>query len=170
MLYPIYKGTFERHVEVAQDAMNVNRDFSIQRAKDFFRSVDYLETRPDVDHAKLGFYGLSWGAVSGLRLLALEERVKVGVLVGGGLPRDPLPPEIDPINFAPRVTIPVLMINGRYDFDTPLTTAQIPLFRMLGTPSKDKRNALSDTGHVPPRNETIKETLDWFDRYLGPVK
>ncbi|MGA7926698.1 MAG: protein kinase [Candidatus Sulfotelmatobacter sp.] len=169
LLYPIYKGTYERHVEM-EEASNVWRDVTIQRVKDFFRSVDYLETRADIDHGKLGFYGLSWGAGFGPRLLALEKRVKVGVLVGGGLPSAPEPPEVDPINFAPRVTIPVLMINGRYDFDTPLNTCQLPLFRLLGTPPKDKRNALFDTGHVPPRNEIIKETLDWLDRYQGPAK
>ncbi|HXW92198.1 MAG TPA: SUMF1/EgtB/PvdO family nonheme iron enzyme [Terriglobales bacterium] len=170
LLYPVYKGTFERHVEIDQPATNVRRDLTIQRAKDFFRSVDYLETRPDVDQGKLGFYGLSWGATVGPRLLALEKRVKVGVLVGGGLPSELEPAEVDAINFVPRVTIPVLMINGRYDFDTPLNTCQIPLFRLLGTPLKDKRQALFDTGHVVPRNEMIKETLDWLDRYLGPAK
>jgi dienelactone hydrolase len=169
VLYPIYKGTFERHVEIEEDS-NVWRDVTIQRVKDFFRSVDYLESRPDIDHGRLGFYGLSWGANFGPRVLALEKRVKVGVLVGGGLSSKPEPPEVDPFNFAPRVTIPVLMINGRYDFDTPLNTGQRPLFRWLGTPPKDKRAAVFDTGHVPPRNEIIKETLDWLDRYLGPAK
>ncbi len=169
LLYPVYKGTYERHVEI-EDESNVWRDVTIQRTKDFFSSVDYLETRTDVDHGKLGFYGLSWGADSAPRILALDKRVKVGVLVGGGLPSEPEPPEVDPINFAPRVTTPVLMVNGRYDFDTPLNTSEMPLFRLLGTPPKDKRNALFDSGHVPPRNEIIKETLDWLDRYLGPVK
>jgi len=28
---------------------------------------------------------------------------------------------------------------------------------------------LYDTDHVPPRIEYIKETLNWLDRYLGPV-
>jgi len=169
VLYPVYKGTFERHVEIEEES-NLWRDLTIQRVKDFFRSVDYLETRTDIDHAKLGFYGLSWGANFGPRVLALEKRVKVAVLVGGGFPTDPELPEIDPLNFAPRVTIPVLMINGRYDFDTPLNTSQLPLFRRLGTPPADKRNVLFDAGHVPPRNEMIKETLDWLDRYLGPAK
>ena len=169
LLYPVYKGTYERHVEIEEDS-NIWRDVTIQRTKDFFRSVDYLETRADVDNAKLGFYGLSWGADFAPRVLALEKRVRVGVLVGGGFPSEPEPPEVDPINFAPRVTIPVLMVNGRYDFDTPLNTSQRPLFRWLGTLPKDKRNALFDTGHVPPRNEIIKETLDWLDRYLGPAK
>jgi eukaryotic-like serine/threonine-protein kinase len=102
--------------------------------------------------------------------LGLEKRVKVAVLVGGGLDTEQEAPEIDPINFAPRTTVPVLMINGKYDFDTPLNTSQIPLFRFLGTSPKDKRHALFDSGHVPPRTEIIKETLDWLDHYLGPVK
>jgi len=29
---------------------------------------------------------------------------------------------------------------------------------------------LFDSGHLPPRDEIIKETLDWFDRYVGPAK
>jgi hypothetical protein len=44
------------------------------------------------------------------------------------------------------------------------------MFRFLGTPAADKRHVLLDSGHVPPRLETIKESLDWLDRYLGPVK
>ncbi|HKS94712.1 MAG TPA: protein kinase [Terriglobia bacterium] len=168
LLFPVYKGTYERRVENAEGP-NVQRDMAIERAKDFFRSVDYLETRSDVDHARLGYYGLSWGATVAPRLLALDKRVKVAVLVGGGLADVALPPEVDTLNFAPRVTLPVLMINGRYDFDTPYSTCQLPLFRLLGAPVKDKRDAVFDTGHIPPRDEIIKETLNWLDRYLGPV-
>jgi eukaryotic-like serine/threonine-protein kinase len=169
LMFPIYKGTFDRHVDATEGA-NIARDMSIQRAKDFFRSIDYLQIRNDIDHDRLGYYGISWGGSVGPRLLALEKRVKVAVLVGGGLAVEPLPPEIDILNFAPRVTMPVLMVNGRYDFDTPYNSTQLPLFRLLGTPAKDKRLALFDTGHVVPRNDLIKETLDWLDHYLGPVK
>ncbi len=169
LLFPIYKGTYERRVENAEGP-NVQRDLAIERAKDFFTSIDYLETRKDIDHDRVGYYGLSWGANVGPRLLALDKRVKVAVLVGGGLPTEKEPPELDPFNFAPRVTTPILMINGRYDFDTPYNTCQLPLFRWLGVPPKDKRHAVFDSGHVPPRDEIIKETLDWLDRYQGPVK
>jgi len=171
VLFPIYKGTYERHVEVDDSEESSGwRDLTIQRSKDFFRSVDYLESRKDIDHDKIGFFGISWGASTAPRVLALEKRIKVGVLVGGGLPVERQAPEADTINFAPRVTIPILMINGKYDFDTPLNTCQIPLFRSLGTPAKDKRTALFDAGHIVPRNEMIKETLDWLDRYLGSVR
>jgi dienelactone hydrolase len=168
-LLPIYKGTYERRVQNIEGP-NIWRDLSIQIAKDFFTSIDYLETRKDIDHDRLGYYGLSWGASAGPTLLALEKRMKVAVLVGGGLDSERESPEIDPFNFASRVTVPVLMINGRYDFGRPLNTVQVPLFRLLGTSPRDKRHALFDSGHVPPRNDIIKETLDWLDHYLGPVK
>jgi hypothetical protein len=44
------------------------------------------------------------------------------------------------------------------------------MFRLLGTPKEDKRLILYDTGHDIPYSEIVKETLDWLDRYLGPVK
>jgi hypothetical protein len=61
------------------------------------------------------------------------------------------------------------MINGRYDFDSPYNTRQLPLFRLSGTPAKDKRDAVSDTRHIPPRDEIIKETFNGLDCHLGPV-
>ncbi len=75
------------------------------------------------------------------------------------------------MHFAPRVRIPVLMINGRYDFIFPVDTSQLPMFRMLGAPEADKRHVILDAGHIGlPKNEVIQETLDWLDRYLGSVK
>jgi dipeptidyl aminopeptidase/acylaminoacyl peptidase len=105
-----------------------------------------------------------------VQIPAVENRLKVVVLVGGGLSFVRTYPEVDQLNFAPRVTAPVLMINGRSDFFFPVETAQEPLYRLLGTPEMDKRVALFDSGHVPLRNNVIRETLDWLDRYLGPVQ
>lgn len=65
--------------------------------------------------------------------------------------------------------VPVLMLNGRYDFIRTSTTLQLPLFRLLGTPEADKRHRQYDTGHVPPLRELVREVLNWLDRYVGPV-
>jgi len=27
-----------------------------------------------------------------------------------------------------------------------------------------------ESGHVPPTDRVVKETLEWLDHYLGPVK
>jgi pimeloyl-ACP methyl ester carboxylesterase len=103
-------------------------------------------------------------------MTALEPRVKASVLLGAGPPTASLPAEMDLLNFAPRVRVPTLMVAGRSDFLTPVESAQVPLFRLLGTPAEHKRHALFDGGHAPGRlPDVIREILDWFDRYLGPV-
>jgi dienelactone hydrolase len=141
----------------------------IWQSKDLGRSIDYLETRPEIDGKKLAYYGLSMGARLGPVLTAIEGRFKTSVLVAGGMGQAKPLPEMDAVNFAPRARIPVLMLNGRNDYAFPLETSQVPLFRLLGAPEKDKRHVVFDAGHVPPRQLLIKETLDWLDRYLGPV-
>ena len=62
------------------------------------------------------------------------------------------------------------MLNGRYDFFFPYETSQKPMFELLGTPSEHKRQVVYETGHSVPRKELVKESLDWLDRYLGPVR
>ena len=62
------------------------------------------------------------------------------------------------------------MLNGRYDHTFPVETAQLPYFRSLGTPEKDKKHVIYESGHAPPRKDYIRESLDWLDKYLGPAK
>jgi dienelactone hydrolase len=167
VLYPVYKGTFERHTDA--EGESARRELTIQIAKDIFRSVDYLESRADIQSDKLGYYGISTGAYFGGFALALEPRFKAAVLGSGGLSFDAHPAETDVINFVPRIHIPVLMINGRNDFEIPATPLQEPMFRLLGSPENEKRYAIFDAGHVPLLLDITREVLSWFDRYLGPV-
>ena len=63
------------------------------------------------------------------------------------------------------------MVNGRFDELFPVEINQLPLFELLGTPAADKRHVILDSGHgSPPRAEVLRETLGWFDKYLGPVR
>jgi len=173
LMFPVYKGTYERGDDLKSDYPNTTnsyRDHVIAWSKDLGRSIDYLETRPEIDRNKLAYEGLSWGAALGSLLPALEDRIKVCVLVVPGFYLQKCLPEVDQLNFAPRVKVPVLMLNGHFDFFYPVETSQLPMFRMLGTPKAHKRRVLYETGHNIPRNEMIKETLNWLDRYLGPVR
>jgi predicted esterase len=171
LMFPIYKGTYERFVPASlEKGTSGERDLEVEDYKDLARSVDYIETRSDLDHQKLAYYGVSQGAREASVMLALERRFLTAVLVGGGFSQRKQFPEVRELSFAPRVKIPTLMINGRYDFIFPVKTSQQPMFRLLGTPEKDKRYALFDSGHVPPRNDIIRETLNWLDHYLGPVR
>ena len=63
---------------------------------------------------------------------------------------------------------PTLILNGRYDTVNPYGAQ--PFFDLLGTPDEDKELKFYETDHIPPRNEFIRETLAWLDRYLGPVR
>lgn len=168
VVFPVYKGTYERRVSVT--GINAIRDVAIATGKDFGRVLEFIESRPDLDRERIGFYGDSRGTFFGVILTALEPRVKASVLLGGGLPPIILPPEIDLLNFAPRVGVPTLMVSGRGDFLAPVQTAQIPLFRLLGTASEHKRHVLFDGGHFPDQlHDAMREILNWFDRDLGAV-
>jgi hypothetical protein len=51
-------------------------------------------------------------------------------------------PEVDQLNFVSHVKVPVLMLNGRFDFFHSVETSQEPMFRLLGTPNQDKRRVV----------------------------
>jgi len=169
VLYPVYKGTFERRFEIPSSNTHQGTEYRIQLARDFKRSIDYLETRPDIDSNRLAFYGMSWGAWLGAIIPAVEERLKASVLVVGGL-RDSGRPEANPVNYVTRIKTPTLMLNGQYDMVFPYETSIKPMFDLLGTPDEHKELKMYETDHFVPINELIKETLAWLDRYLGPVK
>ena len=182
LVYPIYKGTYERgNSNIYQDLHLGNgsrqySDYVVQLAKDFRRTIDYLGTRGDIDIHELAYYGFSWGAIYGALIPAVEDRLKASVLNAGGLPNrnfrpEKARPEVDEINYVTRVKIPTLMLNGRYDYHAfPLETSAKPMFDLLGTPKENKNQKIYDSDHMVPRRELIRDTLSWLDRYLGPVK
>ena len=173
LVYPIYESHYERGDGLLWDDPDETagyRDHVIYWRKDLGRTIDFLETRKDLNLEKLAYYGLSTGAYLGNILPAVESRIRVAVLLGGGFNFAKKMPEIDELNFAPRVKVPTLLVDGRYDEVFPLQTSQNVMFRFLGTPEKDKRHAVLEGGHIPPYDQMVKEILDWLDKYQGPVK
>jgi len=174
VLYPVYKGTFERMNPALAPILfgaesHQYTEYLTHLVKDLRRSIDYLETRPDIASDKLAFYGMSWGGVLGAIIPAVEERFRASVLLAGGFYLSALPPA-DQINYVTRVRTPTLMLNGRYDTLYDIETSIKPMFELLGTPAEHKRLVICETDHIPPRAEYVKETLAWLDRYLGPVE
>jgi formylglycine-generating enzyme required for sulfatase activity/dienelactone hydrolase/predicted Ser/Thr protein kinase len=168
VLYPVYYGTFERRKPEPPGQRSV-RDRYVLYAKDLFRAIDYLETRADIDASRLGYYGLSHGAFFGPIAVALEPRLKAAVFAAGGL-RYNTEPAIQTANFMPRVKVPVLLVNGRDDFNVPAADQQ-RFLELLGTSPEHKRLTRLVGGHVPSdMREFYREVLNWFDTYLGPVK
>ncbi|HKT59511.1 MAG TPA: protein kinase [Gemmatimonadales bacterium] len=168
VLYPVYKGTYQRSDSLATDvpdSSNFYRDHVIMWAKDLRRAVDYAETRPELTTERLAYYGVSWGGAMGGLMPAVEPRIRSSVLLVAGINFERVRPEVDPVNFLPRITIPTLMLNGRYDFYFPIETAQKPMLRLLGTPPDQKRYVVEDGSHYVPRTRLIQETLAWLDQY-----
>ena len=173
VLYPVYKSTYERGDGLASDSPNTSanyRDHVLMWAKDACRSLDYLETRGDIDMQRVAYLGVSWGAVIGPIISTVEPRISANIYVGGGLKTVRSRPEVDPLHFLPRVTQPTLMLNGRYDFYFPAETSQRAMFNLLGTPPAMKRHVLTDAAHSVPRMVLAREVLGFLDQYLGPVK
>ncbi len=172
---PTWAGSYERW----DDFLSLQGDQYLRRmgervkewADDLGRTIDYLETRDDIDVDRIAYWGASFGASTSLALLGLEERLRAALLALPGYTYRDLPPEADPVNYVPRVTLPALLIGGRYDFVFPVETSQRPLFDQLGTPAEHKRHVLYEMGHGPfPRGQLLRDILPWLDEYLGPVR
>jgi hypothetical protein len=67
--------------------------------------------------------------------------------------------------------VPTLFDGGRYEFEIPDESAQMPFLDMIGTPTKKKR-VIFDGGHVPTEfNDVIRENpspgpTEW----MGPMR
>ena len=176
VVFPVYKGTFERGTELRsdiQDESNYWRDHVVAWTKDFRRSIDYLETRDEFDTERLAFLGISWGGAVAPMMVALEDGVRVVVITVGGMLMQDTQPMADPFNFLPRVTQPTIMINARFDSFYPLETSGRPFFDKLGTPEDQRKLVIIDANHGVlsyARDRVVGETLGWLDGYLGPVR
>jgi pimeloyl-ACP methyl ester carboxylesterase len=167
-----FDGAYERPWSAERgQSMNYAERFRLQQRhwrEELGRTIDYLSTRDDIDAGKLGWFGSSFGAGPMLPLLAVEKRIGAAVLYSGGTGlRSALPASEQAYNYMPRVTQPVLMLNGRWDIDSP-PVAQQRLLELLGTPSDRKKQVLFEAGHGNlPRFQVEKEALDWFEHHLA---
>lgn len=172
VMFPIYFETYERNKnQVLTSSPQYTHQYTenlIKWVKDFSRSIDYLETRTDIDIDKLGYYGHSWGGRLGGVIPAVEVRLKVSILILAGFNTGKPYPEADDINYVSRVKIPTLILGGRYDSDFDLNNQVIPFYNLLGTPEADKRLCVYEAGHYILYKYRVKEVLEWLDKYFGP--
>jgi dienelactone hydrolase len=170
---PVWTGSYERAgpTDLLTSGIGLQREAALGYHQDAARIIDYLATRADLDAERIGYFGLSHGAADiGAVVLATEPRIKAAVLISGGIRPDPtgLHPMLDIVNYAPRITTPVLLVNGRLDPLYPLEESQQRLFELLGTAPDRKHHQFYDVGHVGyPPNSLARDVSDWFDRFLG---
>jgi len=168
VLYPVYKGTYERPGPDNTPVTAAGREILIQQSKDVSRSIDYLETRADIDKQKIAYMGDSMGAGLGVIFTAVEERFKAVIFLDGGFYAEKMLPGTDQADFAPRLKAPTLLIAGKFDW---IFMGKDALVRMIGAPTADKKVVMLNTAHdvSEQRADLMREVLAWLDKYLGKV-
>jgi dienelactone hydrolase len=144
-----------------------------QSIVDMRRGLDYCATRDDIDMERVGYMGVSMGAIMGGVLCGVDDRIDAAVLMLGGslAPLGGFMPglldAIDPANyianFAPH---PLLMLNGKQDpLITPVAAQQ------LYDAAKDpKRIVWYDTTHTLPLDEAVKEVTAFLAEHVPVTK
>ena len=170
LITPVYSDTFERGGgDPARLTQKKPLDRLSEWIKDLERTIDYLETREDIDTQNIAYIGMSMGAFLGPILAPNVDRIKSLILVSGCIRLPAAFPKPRGL-FQPWVKIPTLMLNGRFDYVWPVDTHQKPLFELMGTPPEHKKHVIYKAGHLPlPRGPMLKEILAWLDKYQGPV-
>jgi dienelactone hydrolase len=140
----------------------------IDGVTDLRRGLDYLLTRKEIDGSRIGVYGPSAGSVHGMIVTAVDHRYRSVVFMGVGVTRQgaSLPPEINRVIFAPRITAPKLLIHGKYDEADVLRTMAEPVYRIMREPKKVQ---LYESGHVVPLELLLPAMHGFFDETMGKV-
>ena len=165
-----------------------DRDEQIQLIKDLQRAVDVLLARGNVDPARIGFEGYSYGGIVGAQFVGIERRLKAAVLAaahGGQVTGATTPANstylasqlscatrnawframtpIEPIRFIPHASPTALFFQiGRYD------TAVLPgdAQALYDAASSPKEVIYYDTGHgLNP--QALVDRHNWLHQQIG---
>jgi cephalosporin-C deacetylase-like acetyl esterase len=186
-----YHGDRKPKVPVDLFGLSVysTRDMLIQTVVDLRRGIDYLETRKDVDPARIGYAGFSMGGILGTLVCAVDTRIQAPILaLAGGdwklmfettkLPNaerarkenpdaaslgisvlDP----VDPVHWVSRIAPrPVLFINGDHDTVVPVVSAK----ELQDAATMPKEVFTYKGDHVPTFAEfprVITKMIAWLD-------
>ena len=168
VVWPAIKGSMNRlstsTPSSPEETARLWRESLAHWTVDTYRTLDYIQSRQDFDPDNIFYLGMSHGALFPTHTLLFEERFKAAILYVGGV-FTTYPPLADGLNHIPRIKTPILMLNGEQDYLVPKISAET-FYNFLGTPKEDKKIVFYDSGHWPlPRNQMIKETLSWVDKY-----
>ena len=170
------------------------RDAWTQTVIDLRRAVDYLESRPDIDKTKIGYFGVSMGGMLGSVLGGVEPRISCFFLAvpGGGIVNavkhierypnlksrfaieitpdvmtriESIASVIDPVYFVGNILPRPLMITvGIHDELIPAEMSTALIAAAHAQPENIKR---VNAGHIPPPSVIAFDVRDFFVKNLG---
>ena len=138
------------------------RDIITQTIMDYRRGIDYLETREDIDVARLGIVGYSMGGFHAVSLTAVEPRIRVsvGCVVPVSWREDPV---LDPANYVRSIgERPFMMLQGKSDGLCNEEQAQALYQHFNG---ETARLVLFDSGHKLPV-DWVWVAIPWLSERL----
>lgn len=153
------------------------REIITQTVFDLRRAVDFIQTREELDHDRIGYFGISLGGIIGTIFCSVEERIEVPVIVlaGGNLnlmfgkkalsgdTRDYLS-IIDPVNYVAKISPrPLLMINAENDDIIPPITSKL-LFKAAKKPKEIIWHPSKH--HDLPIDKAYPEGIQWYKKHL----
>jgi len=170
------------------------RHIYLQTVLDLRRSLDWLETRPDVDQSRIGYLGVSMGTIIGATFCGIDKRVAAAALIIGGadfhlfLRHSQLPGIVILRNFATEQELdavadslapvdpqyyvggisprPAMFMNGKQDYAiSPEAGARLQ--ELAGEP---KETYWYDGGHLPPFDQVMVRTANFFKKNLKRTK
>lgn len=128
-----------------------------KHADDLGCALDFLETRPEIDVARIGVNGSSTGATAALRLAVIDSRIKTIVVRSARVLLDWA--DLD------KIKIPVFIITGELD---EVKDESERLFEVLKT-EKDFAE-IPGAGHLFEEGDTFQKllelTVDWYTEKL----
>ena len=138
--------------------------YTMQSVTDQRRGIDFLFSRPEVDTTKVALMGGSMGGYYGTLVAGLESRLTTVVLTvpgtgAGRAPDDALARFSHILNFAPRVSAPILMVNATGDG----RASGEELYNAMPEP---KQQIWYESEHYLPPREYSEDILNWFHKHL----
>ena len=171
LIYPIYTWTYEG-VRIWPSDQHRGPSGADRSGIQGSQALGRLPPEPVRHRPKQNGLSRSQPGYGGRRdLCRVGGPLQTAVFLDGGFFLGEAIPTFDQVNFVSRVHVPVLMVNGRYDFTFSPDRAQTPMFNMLGTAPADKRHVLFDAPHdvSQKRRELSSQVIGWLDKYLGRV-
>lgn len=178
LVWPIIAGTHERF-KPRPSSNNGKIGERWLRAKKVRRAeigavIDFLDDHAEYNGSQVSLLAASFGATMvSSNIIATESRIKTVVLLSASLAAvnpDVFPNGVNPNTFWPRVTTPILVLNGQYDIANHITESRDLLLKTIGTSSELKKGVLYESSHWPlPQHRVRADTLQWLDRYVGAV-
>jgi dienelactone hydrolase len=154
----------------------------LQTLGDYSRAIDYLSQRSDVDHDRIGYAGISLGAITGLTFVAHDPRVHaMASIVGGANFLGMLPIDWDPdvIAIAKRVDPfyhvamiaprPLLLLNATHDQLVPHFFGE----QLHKAAPPETKHVWVDTDHFfhgVDRLAVLDQVIDFMEDGLGVTR